>query len=171
MHINWKQSKSQQTPEQMPNVKFDGKCLITSPKTTCFFPLPCFLQIPLLQCEMSSLIQALVQLSTMEILVPTRSWETQMRELGRMWSFQQSPCSFCSQFHGHLPSIKLFWGLRFYFCFLSLMSSVDFCTFSLWLYFYHLLYSMRVSCREHGGDVMKLESRRAWEWICASKWN
>lgn len=42
MHINWKQSKSQQTPEQMPNVKFDGKCLITSPKTTCFFPPPMF---------------------------------------------------------------------------------------------------------------------------------
>lgn len=52
-----------------------------------------FLKIPLLQCEMSSLIQPLVQLSRMEILVPTRSWETQMRGLGRMWSFQHSLCS------------------------------------------------------------------------------
>lgn len=64
-----------------------------------------------------------------------------------------------------------FGGLRFYFCFLSLMSSVDFCTLSLWLYFCHSLYSMRVSCRERGGDVMKLESRCAWEWVCASRWN
>lgn len=168
----------------MPNVKFDGKCLITAPKPTFFF----FLNFLPVFFENSSLavwniLSVSILSSAFQARASSSLWEAEKLRWGSLEEWDHSNIVFVaylySQFHGQHSSVASFWGFEVLFLLSvpQLFFPVNFCTISLWLYFYHLLYSyhslysMRVNCGVHGGDVIKPGSRAAWECVSDPRWN